>query len=418
MSIEDEITKKAREAKKASLRLANLSTDVKNRALIKMTNALEKNSKRIIAENKKDAELAIKNSVSSAFIDRLTLDEDRIKKMASCLKEVARLKDPINEIVDSWKRPNGLIIQKIRVPLGVIGIIYESRPDVTSDAIGICLKSGNSIILKGGSEAIRSNKILVEILSKSAYSVGIPKGAIQFIESTNRNAVKIMLRLRDYLDVIIPRGGGSLIKFVAENSSVPVIETGEGNCHMYVDKDANLDIAYKVVFNAKCQRPGVCNAIETLLVHKNIASSFLPKMGKMLTEAGVELRGCQRARKILKGVKIATENDWKTEYLALILAVRVVDSLDDAIAHINKYGTMHSDAIITENKKSAIKFTHEVDSAAVYVNASTRFTDGNQFGLGAEIGISTQKLHTRGPMSVRELTSMKYIINGRGQIRT
>lgn len=417
MAIKDVILKQAVAAKNASLRLGLTSTEVKNKALMEMAEALEKNTGRIIAENRKDLRNAQRGNHSKAFIDRLTLDERRIRKMASCLREVAALPDPVGEVAESWTRPNGLLIQRVRAPLGVIGIIYESRPDVTSDAVGICVKSGNAVILRGGSEALNSNIILSRILAEAAYNAGIPEGSIQIISSKDRKAVEVMLKLRGYVDVIIPRGGAGLINFVAGNSSVPVIETGVGNCHAYVDSEADLNMAYRIVFNAKCQRPGVCNAIETLLVHEKIAEKFLPEMSRRLIAAGVELRGCPKTRKIVPEAKKAVEADWRTEYLDLILAVKIVDSLDEAVRHINKYGSKHSETIITKNKKNAEKFLREVDAAAVYWNASTRFTDGNQFGLGAEIGISTQKIHARGPMSVRELTSTRFVVYGNGQVR-
>ncbi|MGC8842760.1 MAG: glutamate-5-semialdehyde dehydrogenase, partial [bacterium] len=333
-------------------------------------------------------------------------------------EEVVALPDPIGEIIEGWKRPNGLIIQKVRVPLGVIGIIYEARPNVTVDAATLCLKAGNSVVLRGGSEAINSNICLVEIMRDALRETSLPPDAVQIIEDTSRLSALALMRQSEYLDVLIPRGGAGLIKSVMENARLPVIETGVGNCHTYVHKDADMDMAERIVINAKCQRPSVCNAMETLLVHKDIAPSFLPRCLKKLSELGVEIRGCERTRELFPEAKPATEEDWFTEYLALILAVKVVDSLDEAISHINKYGSRHSEAIITSDLQSARRFCEEVDASTVYVNASTRFTDGGQFGLGAEIGISTQKLHARGPMGLRELTSYKWVVYGEGQIRT
>lgn len=417
MSISSEVESKVAEALRASYKMMLLSADARNKALRAMADALEDNINFISSENKKDLDAATEKDYGKAFIDRLTLNEKRVKKMAACLREVAELPDPVGEVVESWTLPNGLEIKRVRVPLGVVGLIYESRPDVTSDAAGICLKSGNCIVLRGGSEAINSSKAVAKVISEAAYKAGVPEGAIQLIESTDREAVKVMLRQRKYIDVIIPRGGGGLISFVVENSSVPVIETGEGNCHAYVDSEADLGKASDIVYNAKCQRPGVCNAIETLLVHAKVAPEFLPEVAKRLEEAGVELRGCSKTREILPDIKEASEEDWGKEYLDLVLAVKVVEDLNEAINHINKYSTKHSETIVTGDQSNAGEFTRRVDSAAVYVNASTRFTDGNQFGLGAEIGISTQKLHARGPMSVHELTSTKFVIKGDGQIR-
>jgi len=323
----------------------------------------------------------------------------------------------VGEVIGGWRLPNGLEISKVRAPLGVVGIIYESRPNVTVDAAGLCLKAGNAVILRGGSDAINSNIELVRILTEAGARVGLPEGSIEIIETTDREAAAQLIRLTEYVDVLIPRGGGGLIRRVKEESTVPVIETGEGNCHVYVDASADLDWAEAITVNAKCQRPGVCNAAETLLVHRQVAADFLPRIGEKLIALGVELRGCEETRRYLPQAKPATEEDWPTEFLALILAIKVVGSVEEAIAHINRYGTMHSEAIITRDLENARRFTHEVDAAAVYVNASTRFTDGGQFGMGAEIGISTQKLHARGPMGLPELTSYKYIITGEGHVR-
>ncbi|MCD6470551.1 glutamate-5-semialdehyde dehydrogenase [Candidatus Bathyarchaeota archaeon] len=406
-----------KKAKEASYILARLPTDTKNKALYNMADALEKNAEEILEANKKDVEASRAKGVREALLDRLILTKSRISKMAQCLREVAELPDPVGEIVKTWIRPNGLIIGQMRVPLGVVAVIYESRPDVTSDAAGICLKSGNAVILRGGSDAINSNIAIGKILNEAAVESGIPDGAIQVVPITERSAALELMKMREYVDVLIPRGGASLIRAVIENAKVPVIETGTGNCHIYVESDADLDKAVDIIINAKCQRPGTCNAAEKLLVHKDIAKKFLPRIINELRNHGVEIRGCEETRKIVPDVKPATEEDWYTEYLDLIIGVKIVSGLDEAIAHINKYGTKHSDAILTSDFNKALRFIRDVDSAAVYWNASTRFTDGNQYGLGAEIGISTQKLHARGPMSVQHLTSIKYFILGRGHIR-
>lgn len=409
-----EICKKA---KNASAELAKLPTETKNRALLEMAEALEENPDKILEANKKDVEAAKAKGVKASLIDRLVLNKSRIGKMAQCLREVADLPDPVGEIVKTWTRPNGLIIGQLRVPLGVVAVIYESRPDVTSDASGICLKSGNAVILRGGSDAINSNVVIGDVLSEAAVNAGIPEGAIQVVKSTERSVATELMRMRGYVDVLIPRGGAGLIKAVVENARVPVIETGTGNCHVYVEEDADLDRAIDIIINAKCQRPGTCNAAEKLLVHQKIAEKFLPQIINSLRNSGVEVRGCEKTREIVTDVKLATEEDWYTEYLDLIIGVKVVNDLDEAINHINKYGTKHSESILTSNFNKALRFIKEVDAAAVYWNASTRFTDGNQYGLGAEIGISTQKLHARGPMSVQHLTTIKYFVLGRGHIR-
>jgi glutamate-5-semialdehyde dehydrogenase len=382
-----------------------------------MAGALEGSTQRILSANSKDVEAAKARGMKAALLDRLILDQRRIKGMAKCLREVAELPDPVGAIVNTWTRPNGLIIGQLRVPLGVVGVIYESRPDVTSDAAGICIKSGNAIILRGGSDAINSNVAIGEILSDALTHTGVPPDAIQVITSTERSVAEEFMRMRGYVDVLIPRGGADLIKTVIEKASIPVIETGTGNCHIYVEEDAELDKATRVVVNAKCQRPGTCNAAEKLLVHEAVAQRFLPTVIEALRAEGVEVRGDENTIKTVQDVKRATEEDWYTEYSDLIIAVKVVKGLDEAIAHINKYGTKHSDAILTQSFEKATQFIREVDSAAVYWNASTRFTDGNQFGLGAEIGISTQKIHARGPMSAQHLTTTKYFIIGTGQIR-
>jgi len=413
----DRIIQKAKLAQSSSRVLANVSSDQKNFALVRMAEKLVDRKDYILEANRVDLENAYRKDYKTAFIDRLTLNEKRIYEMADSLKAVAELPDPVGEIVTMWKRPNGLQIGQMRVPIGVIGIIYESRPNVTVDATGLCLKSGNAVILRGGSEALNSNIVLVDTLREALREAQLPEDAVQIIDMPEREAVDIMMKLNDYIDLLIPRGGAGLIKNVIENSTIPVVETGVGNCHTYVDKDADLEKAKNICFNAKVQRPGVCNAMETLLVHKDISHQFLPEMIEMFKNAGVEIRGCEKTLAICPEVKPATEEDWYTEYLDLILAVKVVESVDEAIEHIYKYGTKHSEAIVTENYTVARKFLNEVDAACVYVNASTRFTDGFQFGFGGEIGISTQKLHARGPMGLKELTTIKYIILGDGQVR-
>jgi len=407
----------ARKSRAASAKLASTSTDQKDEALLAMADALEQKTALILEDNEKDLSAGREKGTSSVFMDRLILNESRIKEMADGLREVAVLRDPVGELVDGWKLPNGLIVEKVRVPLGVIGIIYEARPNVTVEAAGLCIKSGNAVILRGSSSAINSNKILVRIIAGAAEEAGLPKDSIQLVESTDRESARELMRLHDLVDVLIPRGGEGLIRTVVENSTVPVIETGVGNCHVYVDEGADIAMAVDIVVNAKTQRPGVCNACETLLVHRDIAEEFLPAVHEPLKEKGVVMRGCPVARKTLKGIEEATEEDWYAEYLDLILAVKVTDSLEEAIRHINKYGSSHSEAIVTNDYARGKRFVEEVDSAAVYINASTRFTDGAQFGMGAEIGISTQKLHARGPMSLPELTTTKFVIYGTGQVR-
>jgi len=404
-------------AKEASVLLASLSTDAKNKALFSMASGLEQNEDKLLKANRMDVEAAEAKGVKQALLDRLVLNERRIANMACCLREVAELPDPVGEIVKTWTRPNGLVIGQLRVPLGVVGVIYESRPDVTSDASGICVKSGNAVVLRGGSDSINSNIAIVEVLRGALAEADLPEDAVQIISVTDRSAAEELMRMREYVDVLIPRGGADLIRTVVEKARVPVIETGTGNCHVYVEEDADLDKSLAIVINAKCQRPGTCNAAEKLLVSRTIAEKFLPVVVDALRKEGVEVRGCEKTVKIVSDVKPATEEDWYTEYLDLIIGVKVVEGLDEAISHINKYGTKHSDSILTADFSKALRFIKEVDSAAVYWNASTRFTDGNQFGLGAEIGISTQKLHARGPMSVQHLTSTKYFILGRGHIR-
>jgi glutamate-5-semialdehyde dehydrogenase len=404
-------------AKAASVEMAKLSADAKNTALCRMANALEANVEKILAANKADAEAAKAKGLKSALLDRLALDQTKIQTMAKELREVSALADPIGTILSSWTRPNGLIISQVRVPLGVVGVIYESRPNVTSDSAGICIKSGNAVILRGGSDALNSNVAIGEVLRDALAGTNVPVDAVQVVNSPERSVAEELMGMREYIDVLIPRGGADLIKTVVEKSRIPVIETGTGNCHVYVEEDADLEKATPIVINAKCQRPGTCNAAEKLLVHSKIAKQYLPVVIAELKKQGVEVRGDEETRKIVPDVKVATEQDWYTEYLDLIIGVKVVKSLDEAIAHINKYGTHHSDSILTEDFTKAMQFIREIDSAAVYWNASTRFTDGNQFGLGAEIGISTQKLHARGPMSVQHLTTTKYVVLGDGQIR-
>ncbi|MBU4205100.1 glutamate-5-semialdehyde dehydrogenase [Patescibacteria group bacterium] len=418
MLLKDKIEKILRDAKEASRVLAGVPTKDKNRALLAMAQALLKKSRYILLRNAKDVSLARKKGLSSAMVDRLKLTDKRIKEMAASLRSVAALKDPVGDVIAQWKRPNQLLIKKVRVPIGVIGIIYESRPDVTSDCAGLCLKSGNACVLRGGSEAINSNLAIHGVITKGLKKFGIPNAAVSAIDVTDRKAVEFLLNAQGLVDLIIPRGGEGLIKKVAETSTIPVIKHYKGVCSLYVDKFADLKEAADIAYNAKVQRPGVCNAIENLLVHKDVANRFLPALARTLEGVGVELRGCPKTRRILKDIKAATEEDWYEEYLDLILAVKVVASADEAIAFINKYGSGHSDAIVTKNKKVAEEFLNQVDSACVYLNASTRFTDGHQFGLGAEIGISTDKIHARGPMALEELTIYKYIVLGSGQIRT
>lgn len=418
MSLFAHILKIAKAAKKASYQMALVSTTEKNRALMQMANALEAQQSYLIKENAKDLAAASKAKLSKALIDRLTLNSKRISAMADGLRETVKLKDPVGQLLETIRRPNGLLIKKIRVPLGVVGIIFESRPNVTADCAALCLKSGNAAILKGGREAIYSNKAIFKVLKSQLKKTKIPLDALQLIESTDRQAVRELLKLDHYLDVIVPRGGEGLIRFVTDNSRIPVIKHYHGVCHVYVSNKADLNMAHKITMNAKVQKPGVCNAMETLLVDRAVAKKFLPSVIKDLQKAGCEIRGDAATCAIVKGIKKATEQDWRTEYLDLILSVRVVKNLDQAIEHINTYGSRHSDTIVTKDKKQAQAFLDAVDSACVYVNASTRFTDGFEFGFGAEVGISTDKLHVRGPMALEGLTSYKYEIYGNGQIRS
>lgn len=404
-------------AKEAS-RFLMTAGSKKDDALNAIANALRENSDRIIKANDIDIENGEKAGLTKSLLDRLRLTEERINGMADGVSEVASLADPIGRVLDGRTLKNGLQIEKVTVPMGVIGIIFEARPNVTSDAAALCLKAGSAVILRGGKEAINSNKAIAEIMRDAIEGAGLPRDCVSLVEDITRQSATELMQLSDYLDVLIPRGGAGLIKSVVDNAKVPVIETGVGNCHVYIDKSADVDMAKSIIFNAKTSRPSVCNAIETVLVHKDIAEKALPKIKAELDKMNVEIRGCETTRAILgESVVSATENDYAIEFLDYILAVKVVESLDDALAHISKYSTGHSESIITSDYESANKFTACVDSAAVYVNASTRFTDGGEFGLGAEIGISTQKLHARGPMGLNELTSSKYIIRGNGQIR-
>ena len=405
------------QAKEAEIQIAQLSTKVKNEILIKSAKALLDNCQNILDINKEDVEKAKTSGVKDAFIDRLTLTEKRISDMADGLRQIASLNDPVGEFLYGKTLPNGLIIQQKRVPLGVIAIIFESRPNVTADAFGLCLKSGNAVILRGGKEAIKTNIAIVNIFKNVLKECGINENAVQIVENTSHEIANELMKAHEYIDVLIPRGSARLINTVINNSTVPCIQTGVGNCHIFVDESAKLDDAVNIIVNAKTQRPGVCNAVETLLIHKNVASSVLPNIGKELQARNVEIRGDETVRQYIANSIPATEEDWATEYEDYIVAIKVVEDLDEAIKHIAKYGTKHSESIITENYSNAQRFLNEVDAAAVYVNASTRFTDGGQFGFGAEIGISTQKLHARGPMGLKELTTTKYVIMGNGQVR-
>lgn len=408
---------KAEAAHKAACALGVVSAAVKNKALLAMADALLAKTDFIIEANDRDMLAARENGMKESMQDRLRLTPERIEGMAEGLRQVAALPDPVGNVIGGQTLANGLKITKVRVPLGVIGIIYEARPNVTADAIGLCLKSGNAVVLKGGSEAMQSNMAVAGVLTGAAEAAGIPQGAIQFIDTADRAAVTALIKLNDFVDVVIPRGGAGLIKAVVQNATVPVIETGSGVCHTYVDAAADCAMARKIAFNAKVQRPSVCNAMETLLVHKDVAGKFLPQMLDEYFKAGVTLFGCQATQEFDERVQPATEEDWATEYGDLRLSVKIVENIDEALEHIAKYGTKHSECIVTEDYNAARKFQDCVDAAAVYVNASTRFTDGFEFGFGAEIGISTQKLHARGPMALPELTSYKFLINGSGQTR-
>ena len=407
------------QARAAARQLAGATTGIKNDALLAMAAQLEAQTAAILAANQQDVDRAAASGMTASLLDRLSLTAERITGMAQGVRQVAALPDPIGEIMDGFRRPNGLKIEKVRVPLGVIGIIYEARPNVTSDAAALCLKAGNAVILRGGKEAIASNTAIAQALRDGLTAAGLPADAVQLIPDTSRETATYMMRLNQYLDVLIPRGGAGLIRSVVEHATVPVLETGTGNCHIYVDKTADIDMACAIAVNAKASRPSVCNAAETLLVHEDIAKDALPLLAAGLQKAGVRLHVCERAQQLLPGMDVcpATEEDWATEYLDYDMAVKVVPSLKAAIDHITRYSTGHSECIVTNSQPAAAQFTEQVDAAAVYVNASTRFTDGGEFGLGAEIGISTQKLHARGPMGLRELTTCKYIVTGNGQIR-
>lgn len=413
----NELILKGQRARAAASKLANLGTDIKNKALCAIADGLVRDYSFILDENSKDIEKAKENGIPPAMLDRLSLNKSRIEQMADGIRQIAALSDPVGEVIGMVKRPNGLLIGKKRVPLGVIGIIYESRPNVTADAAALCIKAGNSVILRGGSEAINSNIAITRIMQKEGEAAGLPEGAVELIESTDRETAAGLMRLNEYIDVLIPRGGAGLIKAVVNNATVPVIETGTGNCHVYVEKSADLEMAKNITINAKTSRPSVCNAAETLLVDRAIAKDFLPLVLPGLKNKGVEIRGSKDVELIYPDINPASEQDWATEYNDYILAVKVVENIDEAISHITKYGTRHSEAIVTSDYNASQKFLDEVDAAAVYVNASTRFTDGFEFGFGAEIGISTQKMHARGPMGLNELTTIKYIIYGNGQIR-
>ncbi len=404
-------------AKAASKKLANASSEIKNKALVFASEGLLKNTGEILSANRNDLENAAINGLKGAIIDRLKLNEERIKSIADALVELTQLEDPVGEVISMKKRPNGLRIGQKRVPIGVIGMIYEARPNVTADVFGLCIKTGNVVILRGGKEAFHSNFAMVNVLREALKKAGLPEDCVQLVQNTDRESAVALMKMNDYLDLLIPRGGAGLIQSVVMNSTVPVIETGVGNCHVYVDEFADKQKAIDIVFNAKTHRPGVCNAAESLLIHSAVVEEFMPEIAKKLFTKDVEIRADEKICSLVPEAKKATEEDWSEEYLDYIISAKIVDSMEDAIAHIEKYGSMHSESIITENYTHAQKFLDEVDSAAVYVNASTRFTDGFEFGFGAEIGISTQKLHARGPMGLKELTTTKYIIYGDGQVR-
>ena len=415
MSYIEELGKKAVCAKG---KIGTAATGEKNKILVEIAKCLRENTAQILEENEKDIANAKENGISDTMVDRLRLTKERVDGIASACMELVNLEDPVGEVLSGSVRPNGMRITKVRVPMGVIGIIYESRPNVTVDAAALCIKSGNAAILRGGKEAIHSNKILMALMQKAVETCGFPKETVQLVEDTSREISTEMMRANEYIDVLIPRGGAGLIQAIVKNATVPVIETGTGNCHIYIDASADMEMAVEITDNGKTQRPSVCNALETCLVHKDVAETFLPLLKKRFESHSVEIRGCERTKEILGNTVVqATEEDYAKEFLDYILAVRVVDSAEEAIEHIKKYSTGHSECIVTKDYENAEKFQKEVDSACVYVNCSTRFTDGGEFGLGAEIGISTQKLHVRGPMGLRELTTMKYLINGSGQIR-
>ncbi len=417
MTIEETIVTMAKNARAASTLMAKCPTAEKNACLTNMAGRLEKDAARIKAENRKDLENAEKNGLSAALIDRLKVTDDTIQSMATGLQEVAALDDPVGAKSATWRRPNGLEVAKMRIPLGVIGIIYESRPNVTVDAAGLCLKAGNAVILRGGSEALHSNRALADSIGRALTDSGLPEQAVQVVPVTDREAVTHLLSQEEYIDLIIPRGGEGLIRYVVQHSAIPVLKHYKGVCHVYVDEDADPDMAASICFNAKVQRPGVCNAMETMLVHRQMAETFLPPMAERLQSAGVVLKGCPKTKQLVPAAEAATEEDWFAEYLDLILAVKVVASMDEALAHIARYGSSHTEAIVTRDYGRAQRFLKEADASVVLVNASTRFNDGGQLGLGAEIGISTSKLHAFGPMGVEELTTAKFVVLGDGQIR-
>jgi len=418
MDLKKYVTDTARKAKEATRVLANTPTTVKNDALLRMADGIMDAEGALVTENYKDITAGEKKGLSKAMLDRLTLNPSRIKAMADGLREIVALPDPVGEVTKIWKRPNGLEVGKVRVPIGLIGIVYESRPNVTADAASLCLKTGNGVILRGGSEAIHSNTAIVKILQAACKKSGIPREAVSFIETTDRKAILEMLRQDAYIDLIIPRGGEGLIRTVSENSRIPVIKHDKGVCHTYVDEFADLDMARDVCMNAKIQRPGTCNAMECMLVHAAVAEEFLPWIVKDMKDKKVKMVADAKSRKLVKGLKAAKEEDWFKEYNDLVLNVKVVESMEEAMAHIAKYGSQHSEAIVTRDHANAMRFLREVDASAVFINASTRFNDGGQFGLGAEIGISTTRIHARGPMGLEELTSQKFIVFGNGQVRT
>jgi glutamate-5-semialdehyde dehydrogenase len=412
-----ELVEKAKNAKEASRKIAVLSTMAKDRALDAVARVLEQNKESVFAANRKDVAAARETGMKESLVDRLALDEKKMKGIVEGVRAVIVLPDPVGSSDAAWTRPNGLRIVQVRVPFGLIGIIYESRPNVTVDTFALALKSGNAILLRGSRSAINSNRELVRLIKKGLERTEVPVDAVGLVESMDREVVDAMLRLKEYIDLVIPRGGRQLIDMVVEKTTIPVIETGVGNCHIFVDESADLEAAKRIVINAKCQRPGVCNAMETLLVHQKLSGDFLPEMIRLLQEKGVEIRGCERTKEVAHGIREAAEEDWAVEYLDLILAVKVVKDVGEAISHITKYGTRHSEAILSNDYANICRFTSEVDAAAVYVNASTRFTDGGEFGFGAEMGVSTQKLHVRGPVGLRELTTTKYVVYGEGQVR-
>jgi glutamate-5-semialdehyde dehydrogenase len=417
MTIQEQMLALAQEAQQATRIMANLSATAKNDMLRRMADALEQATSALVEANEKDLERAREKGLSAAMIDRLMLNDERITGMADGLREVAELPDPVGEISDMRRRPNGIQVGRMRIPLGVIGIVYESRPNVTADAAGLCLKSGNVVVLRGGSEAINSNVAIGAVLKKELLAMGLPAGALQVVTTTDRSAITELLKLEEYIDLIIPRGGEGLIRFVSENSRIPVIKHYKGVCHTFIDASADYEMAERICINAKVQRPGVCNAMETLLIHKDIAETFVPRIVATLKGKGVELRGCSVTREFAPEVIAATEEDWAAEYLDLILAVKVVEDIDEAIEHIRRYCSLHTEVIVTNDYRNSQRFVREVNSSVVMVNASSRFSDGNQFGLGAEIGISTTKLHSFGPMGLEDLTTRKFVVLGDGQVR-